>query len=465
MGLQTSGKARALGIFCGAAALITACIPSRQGNQRGNGGPPPARQGSWPQAYGNPPPATTTAPPAATTPPADTARRPPRLTFPGRRLPAPVATGTASTPPAVAGCGEVDVDGVKIPLDCWSKGYGAVAGASQSVARASFATAAQAVPEYVDHRREGKAGPVRAQRTAGSGAALALASAVDQALFAAAPQPPVVSALHLFGRAPVASFADVVRASLDKTITSEAVLPYDEAKACAWGDPAASRLCVAKERRAPDAADLARAEAAPAARLVGIVTLDGTNIEELRDTIGRGRDVLIALRVEPEAWRQVVRAAEDEPLLGDYVGGQGVHTVTLAGYAKQDGAWFFLVKNNWGPLWGKNGYAWIHEGTLKKNVVGAWVIQATLGAAPPPVATGCAPGFQNIAGACVVSAPTQSGADPGTGLAWACAAAGCTYTWQKGVLGCTQPACTLACPAPRHLAAVDKAKKTVSCTE
>jgi hypothetical protein len=459
-----------------------ACIPSRMGNGRGQVGQqgqgyPTGQPTGTLAPYGNPtttaplpptPTTTTTAPPTQT----GTARRPPRLTLPGRRPPrtTPPATTVATPPPTVPGCGEVDVDGVKIPLDCYSAGYVAVAGMSQTVARGTFSTAASAVPEYIDHRREAKEGPVRAQRTSGSGAANALAGAIDQALFALTAQPVPVSSLHLFARAPTSSFADVVKASLDKTITSESVLPFDEAKACAWGDANASRLCPSKDHRAPDPADVSRADAAPAARLTSVIQLDGTNIEELRDTIGRGRDVVVALRVDSEAWRSVVRAAEDEPLLPDYVGALGVHTVSLAGYAKQDGAWFFLIKNSWGPLWGKNGYAWIQETTLKKNVLGAWVIQAALGTAaapppPPPVASGCPAGFTNTGGTCVIAQPTQSGADPGTGLIWACGAAGCTYTWRKGTLGCATTQCTLSCATPRHLAAVDKGKKTVSCTE
>ncbi|MFO0659581.1 MAG: C1 family peptidase [Polyangiaceae bacterium] len=484
---------------------LAACIPSRRNGRTGSEPWPPPNQNNGQYAQGYPQQYPTTAyPTAATAPPVTTptgtAKRPPNFHLPTAR---PTATTPAPMPtaPTVTGCGEIAVDGVTIPLDCFSKTYAKVDGVSKALSRGTLRSATPA-PEYVDHRYDKVEGPIRHQRSVGAGAAFALASAIDQATIRsnAASQP--VSVMHLWARARTPSLGEVLKQSLGKGVTSETSMPFDEGIACAWTtDPVAKRLCKPRGASDPTAAELSKADNSAVTKLADVVEIDGTNIDELRETIAKNQDVLVALRVDPDAWKAVIKAAEAEPLLPDYIGGGAVHSVALSGYAKQDGRWYFLVKNSWGTSWGANGYAWIEEGTLKKNMVAAFVIQvasntggastpatcpngtvpdATTGQCAPPCpdhsprnngvcassgASTCPPGFVNTTGVCVVAAPTQSGMDQTTGIAYICGAAGCTYTWPKGTLGCPGVACSISCPAPKFLAAVNVEKKTISCTE
>lgn len=480
--------------------------------------PPSRRNGPQPETPAPPPqptPVYVATPPPALPPPAITAQPEPQRPRPIFHFPPPRPSATASapppvtpstTPPAAAGCGSVDVDGVAVPFDCWTKDYAKLDVASKAAMRQAFAAASTtALPDYVDHRRDKLEGPTRHQLHVGAGAAFALASAIDQALLRAGVAGAAVSVAQLWGRAPRSSFGAIVSASVGRTIAAEAVLPYDEATACTWATGDAARLCKSPEKHAPRADELLKAEQTPLARLADIVEIDGTNGEQLRDTLAKNQDVLAVLRVDADAWKSVIKSQDTEPLIPDYVGAASVHAITVVGYAKQDTQWFFLLKNSWGSSWGAGGYAWISESSLKKNVIEAYVVQAqpanaatptapppptacadgqvpdavtkacapacpdksprTSGVCPDPKQSGCAPGFVNVTGHCVVAAPDKQGSDPGTGLVYACGAAGCTYGWKKGTLGCLQAQCSLSCPAPKFLAAVNVAKKTVSCTE
>jgi papain like protease len=491
-----------------AAFLATACvIPSRSNRARDPKPgtayayyppgyyPPPAPYYPDPQQPPAPPPPVTAPPPPTTKPPpVSPPTAPPRPAEP--------------PPPSAGGCGQVRLDGVSVPLDCPSLAYARIL-AQKPLLRATFTPSQASLPEYVDHRYDRVEGPVRHQRRVGSGAALALAGALDQALLAQNPNAPPVSALLLWGRARTSSLAEVVRLSLERPIGPESALPYDEGRACAWSDPAAQRLCKPKpgEGTGPDPDTIARAEANALGRFQNIVELNPRNVDEWRETIAKNRDVLAVVTVDPAAWQAVHRApATPEPQIPDYNATAAVHTVTLVGYAHQDNAWFFLIKNSWGPAWGVGGYAWMSERTLRTNLVAAFTVQVATNAAPPPGAPptascpqgqapdavtkqcapacpdksprtngvcptpnnngGCPPGFVNTTGRCVVAAPDRAGLDPQTKIVYACGQAGCTYTWPRGVLGCRDlKGCSLSCAAPKFLAAVSVEQKTISCTE
>lgn len=277
--------------------------------------------------------------------------------------------------PKGKGCGEVLIDGVTIPLDCFQASYGVTSGVPAMPAPVP----PKKPVEYLDHRVSKMQGPVRHQRGVGSAVAFALASVIDQGLIRNGGGFLPVSALHLWARSPKPSLGELLQANLGKGIADESRVPYDEAKACAWASADASVACKKTAQGSPTAADL---DHVPFARLLALLSVDGTSGEALRDALLRDQDVLYALRVDPEAWKALVKSPDAEPLMSDYTGSTAVHTVVLAGFALQDGQWFYLVKNSWGPGWGRDGYAWILESTLKKNFVAAYVVQASVATGP-----------------------------------------------------------------------------------
>lgn len=482
------------------ALALSACIPSRQTTAQSDPQGPPV--------YVNPPPPTTAAPPPPTTttappPPTTTATTPPSRRI-ARVRPAAVPSGSTATPPAppakATSCGDIDVDGVKVPLDCFTKDYAKVTGTASAIARGTL-DKAPATAEFVDFRTEGLAGTVRHGQRVGASAAMALAAAIDLALAQKTKDLPPVSALHLFARAPKANLGAVVSANLGRTVAREDVFPWDEARACTWAQPDAARLCTTAEKGKPvTLEDVSKAEASLHGRLVDLVEVDPSSGDVLRSALSRRQGVLLVLRADADAWKSVVKAQETDPLIPDYVGTTAVHSVVVVGFAKQDGEQYFLLKSSWGPSWGAKGFAWIAEPTLKKNAIEAYLVQAAQGLQPVDVATTCpagqvpdavtkacgAPcpdkspkvngacadpkascptGFVQTGGKCVVAAPTTTGSDPSTGISFACGAAGCTYSWKKGTLGCKDDVCSQSCPSPKHLLAVNAAKKTVTCTE
>lgn len=309
-------------------------------------------------------------------------------------------------------CGEIEIDGVTIPLDCFQANYGAVAG----IPKMPPPVPPQQPVEYLDHRVSNMEGPIRHQRSVGAGAAFALASVMDQGLIRNGGGFLPVSAMHLWARSPQPLLGEMLLANLNKGVAAESTSPYDEQKACSWASAEASTSCKTSKHKAPTTADI---NSTPFARLISIAEVDGTNGEALRDALLRDQDILYALRVDADVWRTVIQSADAEPLLPEYVGTKAAHTVVLAGFARQDGQWFYLIKNSWGAAWGRNGYAWIQESTLKKNFIASYVIQVSImnGAIVGPAGPhACPPGqlpdtnSKVCASACPNGAPRKSGA-------------------------------------------------------
>ncbi len=46
----------------------------------------------------------------------------------------------------------------------------------------------------------------------------------------------------------------------------------------------------------------------------------------------------------------------------------------IAGYTIQPNGTYYLIHNSWGETWADRGYAWIHEKTLKSNIISAYLV-------------------------------------------------------------------------------------------
>ena len=168
----------------------------------------------------------------------------------------------------------------------------------------------------------------------------------------------------------------------------------------------------------------------------------------------------------------------------------------LAGYVTFPKGAYFLMHNSWGNQWGDEGYAWVHEATLQKNVREAYVVDAQpvdaaasyrakrVRAAVPckgdlvadsisggcsrrcadgsprhgdvcPIDGQCPEGFVNLTGSCVIAAPRTSGTHADSGIRWACGGGGCSY-WVPEGQGCSGETCQISCPAPDFRVAKDR---------
>jgi hypothetical protein len=215
----------------------------------------------------------------------------------------------------------------------------------------------------------------------------------------------------------------------------------------------------------------------------------------LEEELASGQDVIVTLEPPPAF---VPKGQTGSKYVPDYARSAGPgsgHSMVMAGYAHFPHGTYFLLHNSWGTSWGDGGYAWMHETTLRrwsKEAVSVDAepvvrapgsrpvrqraqttcakglvpdsIQATCTSPCPdhsprhdgvcPVAGQCPGGFVNLTGACVLAAPTVTGKDPDTDIAWTCGTGGCSYVLPRSTdAGCTGSVCQASCPAPDFILA------------
>jgi hypothetical protein len=370
-------------------------------------------------------------------------------------------------------------------------------------------TGATALPTTVDHRQEGTEGPVRDQGEAGACTAFSFIAAVDHALSKATGISVPMSVMHAWSRYHQPLIEAAASKNLNKNLTVEANWPFDVRAACAWACPsnktnnsACADINVACS--APNPVEVSNADARPGGKVVSITRLSITDFQGIKSVLAKGQDVWFAMHVNQAEFSQIPSQPDVVLPDGDYRSGAG-HAMLLAGYTVQPAGTFYLVHNSWSTDWGDNGYAWIAQNTLQRNIVSAYVVQAVpttskpapsssapaphqpacannlkpdtvLGTCAPPCADGsprnnnncpvqnqCPAGTVNLSGACVFAAPSASGQDPKTGIWYSCSSGGCSYVIPQGQAGCSLPFCGKSCPAPNFQLAVSQAG--LSCVE
>ena len=421
-------------------------------------------------------------------------------------------------------CGVANVKGKKTPLDCMTPTYGTIPWAQSQVVKRSFiegnsgSIGATPLPANVDNRVGGLESPIRDQGAAGTCTAVSFSAAVDHAVGRVAGRAAMVSSMHVWAHYHTAAMESAASGNKGKNLASEPSWPYEANTACSWTsqcDPGDCNTGVACNLQ-PPAARVAQADEAPFAQVTNITALDTTDISGFRSVIAKGQDIWFAMFVD-DAITQVSGANAVVPD-GDFTQAAAGHAMVLSGYKTQSNGTYYLLHNSWGTGWGDNGYAWIHENTLKRNIRSAYVVEAhAYGAAPPPTpsqpnppappppapptppggrpacttglpdsTTGecvpacpdgsprangvcatagqCAAGQINLFGICLLGAPSKPpSVDPVSGVKVVCAPGGCTYFMTTGQQGCTQLVCTQSCPAPKFV--LTNGPNGLSCSE
>ncbi len=429
--------------------------------------------------------------------PAHEGQRPPRPTpvssIPVPKLPTLKGQVTVPAPPKSKAqkdefpCGSVWTGDEEAPLACDTTpsdahiGPAAVVLIPYDVLKSPKAD----LPATVDHRLDGFEGRTLGQGKAGTCTAFSLTSQIDHAIGLWTGKPGDVSPMEIWARYHVGHNAG--QANLGLSVANDADWPYDAARAAAWNKckPGDDSCMTADERHKLEEVNKK-----------GVVVLE--QLEHLPEgealfdvmaaKLAAGRDIGTGGKL-PKAFHPVGEAGSkyipDFPEVGT-----GAHAFTLTGYTHVEGERYFLVKNSWGTRWGDGGYAWIHEQSLKKIAHGGSVVvvdpiadkglrrhkrkhgavlACAAGKVPdsvdavckPPCDDGgprhggycgttedCAHGFVNVAGYCVLAAPTAKGTEPKSGITFACAPSGCVYTLPKGAAGCAEATCQKSCPAP-----------------
>lgn len=427
------------------------------------------------------------------------------------------------------GCGYVNVGGEQIPVDCFTPGYGVIPSAARpllpsALFRLSPAhTGAAALPVSVDHREDSTEGPVRHQGRVGACSAFSFATAVDHALARRTGRPGHVSVMHIWARYHEPSMSLPAEKNRDRPLTSEQAWPYtttNQHMACTWAakkrckpscggaDTCACSYDESSCGREVDAEYLAMTDAYPVARVTTVTEVELDKLA-LMSALAKGQDIWMSMRFTYDAF-------DSDALYPSYDGlpfvlphfepadATSAHAMAIAGYRVQPKGTYFLLHNSWGERWGDQGYAWVHEQTLMRNLDAAYTVEAEpwdpswsrvpprqekpsqcgdgllpdsiTGQCAPPCLDGsarhnaacpnladCPAGYVNLYGECVVAAPTAQGTDPATGIRYACAAGGCSFVLPYGVYSCGLPWCAVSCPSPRFRLASGPAG--MMCTE
>jgi len=408
-------------------------------------------------------------------------------------LPSPAAYPKVAPPargPDMEGCGHVWTGSQWAAISCVAPKLGSRRAAEVVIPYDRMLPPTAQLPQIVDHRAEGTEGPMRKQGGPLC-TAFSFTSALDHAWARWTGQPGAFSVMQVWGRYYRKSEEQAAIANVGEVVSNEADWPYDHNIADTWrgchGDEKPGVIC----GQSVDQAKIAELDRNAVAMITKVEVIPASQVDVLREKLAGGQDVVLQIKMPS----LVTAGAPGATYLVGSARKNGTpgpnHAILLSGYAMTPNGTYYLVHNSFGPKWGDQGYAWLHEdflkaywsdhllvipsveplaiarqrsdaqGGLSRACDGDQVPDSISAICTTKCADGsprhnnvclnnmaeCPRGTVNLTGECLLAAPTGSGSDA-RGIRWSCGPGGCAYWMPRGVLNCAQRECSVSCPAP-----------------
>jgi Papain family cysteine protease len=396
-------------------------------------------------------------------------------------------------------CGELDVGGDKVYLDCITDDYATIKGAAKSVVRDEDWDTGKPrkIPKVVDHRKDNTEGAMLSQGHSGTCTAFSLTAAADHAAAHFLGEPPALSPMHAWARYHSPSMRLADHDNVGKGLADITTFPYDAHKASEW-----------QHGGHVEHEELHKADSEALVEITNITRLETGNMNRIKSALADGHDVWFSIK-GAHGIQHTKKDKDGESMINNFdyrsagSSGKAGHAIDLAGYQETPKGTFFLIHNSWGPKWGTDGYAWIWEKTLKTNIVDAYVVHVrpterahshhvppthkyasckeglapdatTTQCVPPcedggprvngvcPTAGQCPDGEVNLDGKCELSAPAMD-KTMSTGIKVKCGLSGCVYSVPTGTASCSMSrGCNISCAAPRFM--LDDGEHGLTCS-
>jgi hypothetical protein len=246
-----------------------------------------------------------------------------------------------------------------------------------------------ALPDAVDHRKDGTEGPVKDQGQVGACTAFSLSTAMDNAI-RRQNGTMTTSTLHIwshYGNPIVQNAGD---SNLKKLIAPWESWPYDERVACEL-DQSNDHDCgpytppVSQGSGTHDATLQAKVKDSDSRGQWSVTEYDRipSDPNTLAAILATGADVWTSMDIGTTWLTTVGENIVDWTALNT----DGGHAFVLAGYRHVGGQRQFLVHNSWGATWGDRGYAYVSEAMIRGFLKTSYKVVVAGKGTPAPAPT------------------------------------------------------------------------------
>jgi hypothetical protein len=280
-------------------------------------------------------------------------------------------------------------------------------------------------PSSVDHRTDNLEGPIKNQGGVGSCTAHSLSSTLDNAAIRAGNLQPndrdrMTSPMHVWSRYGLPNMGAAADGNIAQPVAVYTTWPQNDKEACMLFQGKGSYATECAESYGVKANgwredkplmtkyDRSQAEGIYKISSIEKLQVEPPNMEEVLGVLASGADIWAAFLIDGRNWRN---SAMNKAVIPDWGEPASGHAVVISGYRDTPSGKQFLIHNSWGTSWGENGYAWLSEKMLVKNLYYAYKVKITNGVKKEDLTDDdCAPDelVDLTTGLCAVMCPDDS---------------------------------------------------------